>query len=215
MIDDVIRQMTDLDEELTNSSLHNLKPFNLTYKIITAGVRERFGTRYFQDDELMQSLDVRFADYFFSPLSAYISGYPLPPAWKTLFDLCPRNVTLQAIYMGLGVNAHVNNDLSQALNDVIHSPDYITDFLKVNTIIKNKTPEVISSLREEGFITNAVKNIALPIYSYILQYTIEGWRNNAWNLYLKLQQKAILVQEIEEHAQKTALVLTRIPKIGV
>jgi len=214
-VEDVIHQMTTLDEELTHSALHNLKPFNLTYKIITTGVKELFGTGYFQDDELMQALDVRFADYFFSPLYAYVNGHPLPPAWKTLFDLCPHNSVFQAIYMGMGVNAHVNNDLGQALNDVIYSPNYLTDFLKVNTIIRNKTHEVVSSLNEKGLIVNKVKNGALPIYSALLQHTIEMWRTRAWNIFLKLQTRTISIQEVEKQAQQTALILTRIPKITV
>lgn len=214
-VDDVLLQMTDLDDELTGSTLHNLRPFNTTYKIITSGVKELLGTGYFQSDELMQALDVRFAHYFFSPLEAYVKGNRTPPAWKALFDTCPRNSLFQAIYMGLGVNAHVNNDLGQALFDVIPAESYLEDFLKVNRVIKDQTPLVISSLNEEGTIVNVGKNLMLPLYSFILQRTIESWRNYAWDVFLRLRNKTINIQEIEDHAQKIALKLMYVPKVGI
>ena len=140
---DVIREMEDLDKELLETDMENLIAFNHTYLIITRAVAAQLGKNYFHNDELMQKLDINFAGYYFEALKNYIDGHTTPPAWKILFDVCKKGYLLQSIYMGMGVNAHVNNDLSQSLRDIIEDESYKEDFDKVNTIIKYSTSEVV------------------------------------------------------------------------
>jgi hypothetical protein len=111
---------------------------------------------------------------------------------------------MQSIYMGMGVNAHVNNDLSQSLRDVINDASYKEDFDKVNTIIHYSTPEVIKYLQEKNAVVNTVKNISLPIYSFALSITIQKWRENAWNDSRKLITHTISEEKIENQAYTMA-----------
>lgn len=201
---DVIHEMEDLDKELLQTDLENLLAFNHTYLIITKAVASKLGQKYFNNDELMQTLDINFAGYYFLALKDYVEGKSTPPAWALLFDACKKNNLLQSIYMGMGVNAHVNNDLSQSLRDVIQDTSYKEDFDKVNTIIHYSTPEVIKYLKEENTVVNTVKNISLPIYSFALSITIQKWRENAWNDSRKLIAHTISEEKIENQAYTMA-----------
>lgn len=203
-IDDVMTQMRMLDEELVNTELQNLIAFNHTYLIITETVSSRFGHHYFSDDALMQQLDINFAQYYFNPLKDYVAGKTIPQAWQILFDACKNNNLYQAIYMGMGVNAHVNNDLGQSLFDVVDDEGYESDFNKVNKLIDLSIPKVIHSLKERSRLSNTTKNIALPLYTFILRKMIRRWRQNAWNNFIGLKQARLTPQMIEGNAEKIA-----------
>lgn len=201
---DVIREMEDLDKELIETDMQNLIAFNHTYLIITKAVASKLGQNYFHNDERMQELDINFAGYYFNALKNYIDGQHTPPAWRILFDACKKDHLLQSIYMGMGVNAHVNNDLSQSLRDVIEDTNYKEDFDKVNTIINYSTPAVIRYLKEKNKVVNTAKNILLPIYSCALSTTIQKWRENAWNDSRKLITHTISEEKIENQAYTMA-----------
>ncbi len=196
--------MEDLDKELLETDMESLIAFNHTYLIITKAVSSKLGQNYFHNDERMQALDINFAGYYFDALKNYIDGQLTPPAWEILFDACKKDHLMQSIYMGMGVNAHVNNDLSQSLRDVINDASYKEDFDKVNTIIHYSTPEVIKYLQEKNAVVNTVKNISLPIYSFALSIIIQKWRENAWNDSRKLIAHTISEEKIENQAYTMA-----------
>lgn len=201
---EVYVRLFELDQALIKYNLLHLIPFNHTYGVITRAVVEKLGTGYFSHDELMQKLDVRFASYYFTSLEKYINNeVGIPPAWQTLFE-ANTGTTYQAILMGLGVNAHVNNDLSQALHDVIDDLSYKTDFGAVNKIIHACIPEVIYYLKEASFLSNSAKNLLLPFYSWLLDKTIKNWRDHAWEDFIRLNTSHITIHEIEKDAQKRA-----------
>lgn len=117
-IPDVISEMRKLSSELAETNLANVKAFNQTYLIITRAVYSKFGSSYFQDEDKMTTVDITFFRYYQTPLTKYQLGESVPPAWQSLFDFAQKNSSYQFVYMALGVNAHVNNDLPPTLLEV-------------------------------------------------------------------------------------------------
>jgi hypothetical protein len=205
--------MKQLETELTGTDMQNIIAFNHTYLIITEAVADQLNKEFFNDDLLMEKFDIQFARYYFNALKKYVDRKVIPPSWVLLFDLSKQNKTYQFIYMALGVNAHVNNDLSQSLYDTISEESYRKDFDKVNTLIQQKIPLVVSSLKEDNTFVNTSKNILQPLYASLLYLLIKSWRKNAWDSYINLKSETLSKKDIEEHARKIGLIFTKFKKI--
>ena len=212
-ISEVITHMKDLDQELSGTNMQNLIAFNHTYLIITEAVAEQLNKAYFSDNSLMEEFDIQFARYYFDALKSYIDNTKVPEAWKILFDLCKKNSSYQFVYMALGVNAHVNNDLSQSLHDIITDMDYKDDFDKVNILIRQQIPLVVASLHEQSLILETSKNVLRPIYAIGLYLLIKNWRQNAWDTYIYLKKESISIETIEKNAKTIALRIARLHKL--
>lgn len=203
-IEETLEHMKNLSLELAGTSLENLIAFNHTYYIITKNVYKKLGTGIFTDDELMRKTDVVFGNYYFKALKAYTEGKPCAPAWHVLFDACVKNNHYQFIYMAMGVNAHVNNDLPQTLVDVMEGSLEKEDYMKINAIIASSLEEVITSLKEKNRVLNKSQDLLLPLYALFLNSLIKNWRNNAWDCYEHLLAKNYTVNNVETIAEVVA-----------
>lgn len=199
-VEDVLVHMNILDKELKNTNLSSLRSFNTTYYIITKNVFSKLNTGYFKHDKLMREFDVVFAKYYFRALKAYISGMPCPDAWKECFQACEKNDSWQFVYMALGVNAHVNNDLAFALYDCIKIHKFKSDYDKVNDVISDSVKEVIEHLHEYSHLADGLEKKLQIIYSIFLNVIIRNWRKDAWNNYINLQYGYIRAKYINQNA---------------
>jgi hypothetical protein len=202
--------MLVLEKELKNTEMQNLVAFNHTYLIITRNVAEKLGKNYFNNDELMEKFDIHFSRYYFDALYNYVHEEACPPSWKILFNLCKKDNLYQFMYMALGVNAHVNNDLGLTIFDIVKDDSYKKDYDKVNIIIKKSIKEVVNFLEEKSRPLNSAKNSFQPVYSYFLYKIIQKWRHNAWENYTMLKAQSVRKTDIEKKAEKTAGKLTKI-----
>ncbi len=209
-VTEVIDHMQHLQNELKNTDLQNVSAFNNTYLIITQNVYKKIGTGYFTYDDVMTNVDIVFASYYFNALKSYVEGVKTPPAWKILFDECKENSHHQFIYMALGVNAHVNNDLSQSLFNVVKNDAYKTDFDKVNGIIHKSIPEVINSLQEPSRLIATLEKVFLPVYTLFLDQLIKNWRADSWITYLQLKYSSTNVNAVEKKGKQLALQLRQV-----
>lgn len=212
-VPDVMEHMLILQEELEHTTLHNLRAFNQTYYIITKNVYTKIGTGFFLHDDLMQKIDIIFAKYYFDALKQYVDHKPTYKAWKVLFDHCKSGTNYQFIYMAMGVNAHVNNDLGMALYDGLNHDRFKADFEKVNDIIRTCLKEVVLLLREDSKVINGLKNTFEEVYAYFLNFLIADWRGNAWNNYQKLRHSSGSRTSIELSALAIANTLATIDDI--
>ena len=83
--------------------------------------------------EFMQRLETRFAAYFFRSADAFTRGTVIPSEWKAYFSGSAFS-SLQ--YQLLGINAHINGDIWQALTtefsfqEILENKKYYFDFQK-------------------------------------------------------------------------------------
>ncbi|HEX8971739.1 DUF5995 family protein [Oryzihumus sp.] len=118
-IDTVLDRMQRLLAPL--ESARDPKRFFLsTYARTTAAVRDELAAGTFRDPEWVERWDVVFAELYLDALEAHGRGDPAPLPWQAAFDardLPPLRHVL------LGMNAHINLDLPQALLAVISSAE--------------------------------------------------------------------------------------------
>lgn len=213
-VPDVMDSMQRLQQELDGTDMSNLQAFNQTYYIITKNVYQKIGTGFFENDNNMERVDVNFANYYFTALQNFLHEKHVAPAWKELFIQCRKDSLYQFVYMAMGVNAHVNNDLGLSLHEVIDDPDtFEADFLKVNTIIDDSLQEVIASLQERARLVNILKHELIGIYAFILKELIRNWRQNAWKTFLLLRENQTDLSKVEFNAGVIATSLTQIKKL--
>ncbi|GEM_PF-973799 len=197
-VKDVTFCMEELEKELLGTDMKHLQAFNRTYLIITRNVFQKLGTGYFEDDELMQKLDIRFAGYYFDALKEYTRTKKTTPAWEELFDLCRKDTSYEIVYLAMGVNAHVNNDLPLTLRDVVKDPSFKEDYDKINEVIGSSLHEIFQSLER-------TEKALEPVYAIGMNRVIRKWRKNAWNTYLSLVKKTTERTTIERNAFNLAV----------
>ncbi|MEU4692350.1 DUF5995 family protein [Actinoplanes sp. NPDC023714] len=136
-----------LDEMPPSPRAHRVAAFNSLYLTITQRVERHLQGKDVVDKNWLEVLDVEFARLYFRALSTWgVPDVDTPDAWEVLFRRAQdqRMSTLEAAV--LGVNAHINRDLSLALiatwkrlgytGDGPQHPDY----LLVNKIFYEEIP---------------------------------------------------------------------------
>lgn len=179
----IVKTLEKLDDEVSGTNFANLRAFNHTYLIITRNVMRKLGTGFFSNDVTMQKLDINFAQYYFDALHNYVRVAKVPPLWQKLFNGVTQNKHFQFIYMAMGVDAHVNNDLALSLFAIKPNAAFKNDFDKINMIIMDSLREVVISLQEDVGLLEYGKNNFLIIYAPVLSIIIRRWRENAWHTY--------------------------------
>jgi len=103
--------------------LSYLRVFLSTYQRTTQAVGRAIDNASFEDPEWVERWDVVFADLYLAALDTELSGDGLAPRpWRLAFAAAPDLPPLRQVL--LGINAHVNYDLPQALLAVISDDDF-------------------------------------------------------------------------------------------
>ncbi len=98
------------------------RPFLATYRRTTAAVASAMDGSTFEDPAWVEELDVRFAELYLLALSEDLAGGDAPRPWRLAFGAPPSLPDLRHVL--LGINAHINYDLPQALLAVIPDDDF-------------------------------------------------------------------------------------------
>jgi Family of unknown function (DUF5995) len=123
-IDDVIERMTALAEELRRDGDGRLA-FHATYLRTTQAVAEALRAGAFEDNDWVDRWDVAFARLYLDALEAGRRGGPVPEPWAVAFGAAAAQPDLPAVrHVLLGMNAHINYDLPQALLAVISDAEF-------------------------------------------------------------------------------------------
>lgn len=175
-----------------------IKAFNDLYLDITRQVGDGLpqnGGQDFVDAAFMEQLDVEFAKLYFEAVDGSIAGNQVPEAWEYLFKE-EHNGDRYANIEGalLGVNAHINHDLTNALLNaeiVLPNPadlsDRKADFDRINDIFRNQIGPIVARLI--GELQNTWKKWFWQLLDFafggldekIILKMIEAARNRAWN----------------------------------
>jgi hypothetical protein len=99
-----------------------LREFLGTYQRTTLAVGDAVDAGEFEDPEWVERWDVVFAELYVDALDAHLDGGRPSRPWRLAFDAPPDLPALRHVL--LGINAHVNYDLPQALLAVISDDDF-------------------------------------------------------------------------------------------
>jgi hypothetical protein len=96
------------------------RAFVWTYRRTTLAVADEVRAGRFLDAEWVERWDVAFADLFLAPVRADLSGARVPGPWGVAFAYARKAPQAPPLrHLLLGMNAHINYDLPQALLAVI------------------------------------------------------------------------------------------------
>jgi hypothetical protein len=99
------------------------REFLATYLRTTAAVAEAVKSGVFEDEPWVEAWDVVFANLYLDALDADLAGVGrVPRPWRLAFDAPAGLPALR--YVLLGINAHINYDLPQALLAVISDEEF-------------------------------------------------------------------------------------------
>jgi hypothetical protein len=120
-IDGVVAAMQDRLDALTPEQEHR-REFLGTYRRTTLAVGAAVSDGVFDDGPWVEAWDVAFANLYLAALDADLSGGRVPRPWRLAFEAPWDLKPLQHVL--LGINAHINYDLPQALLAVISDADF-------------------------------------------------------------------------------------------
>jgi hypothetical protein len=102
--------------------LRGRRAFMSTYQRTTMAVGAAIGAARFEDPDWVDRWDVAFAELYIQAYDASLSGGRIPRPWRLAFD-APADLPALRLVL-LGINAHINYDLPQALIGVISEADF-------------------------------------------------------------------------------------------
>jgi hypothetical protein len=117
----VVGVMQSRLDALTPEQEH-LREFLGTYLRTTLAVGKAVDGGHFEDAEWVERWDVAFAELYVTALDTHLRGATPPRPWRLAFD-APADLPALRLVL-LGINAHVNYDLPQALLAVISDADF-------------------------------------------------------------------------------------------
>jgi hypothetical protein len=121
MIDELTARMTALLEPLEAAG-DQRRHFHATYLRTTVAVAEELRRGGFGDTGWVEEWDVAFADLYLDALDAGLAGGTPARPWAIAFSAPAALPALRHVL--LGMNAHINYDLPQALLAVISAKEF-------------------------------------------------------------------------------------------
>ncbi len=120
-VDAVVATMQSRLDALTPQQ-EPLREFLGTYQRTTLAIGKAVDDDFFEDAEWVERWDVAFAELYLAALDLHLSGSAPSRPWRLAFD-APADLPALRLVL-LGINAHVNYDLPQALLAVITDEDF-------------------------------------------------------------------------------------------
>lgn len=165
--------------------------FLRVYAHMTRSVTLRMSEGFFLDADWIERVALRFADYYFDALTAYDAGRRTPPAWRLAFDCAAKRRCFLLQDIVLGVNAHINNDLSQVLADALSAegdwPDAARmerrryDHDQINRILHEIVPAVEGeAARHYGRAVAAFGWALGTLDETLAAFGLKQFRDNTW-----------------------------------
>jgi hypothetical protein len=151
-IPDVIERLRTIEASTPRSD--GVACFARLYLAVTEGVGADVTRQGFADARFLETLDVHFAELFFSALDAYARDpASTPSAWVPLFAQRSRHGIAPLQFALAGMNAHINRDLPVALVrtcrelglDLRESSPEHADFERVDALLAQVERQVKSA----------------------------------------------------------------------
>ena len=191
--------MRDLRELIEKDGRESLLPFLDAYIKITEGVIDEKSKGHFEEPDKLTELDIRFAELYLDAMKAYLEGGEKKQPWKTYLDYIERDNSKPVVELLLGINAHINSDLTQVLWEQEY--DNLNDFKQINLVLRRSLYPVMVKIGVERHDVELFTLMgALPM-SWTGLKRVQSWRSYS----LKNSKKPNFnLEEIRELTEKNA-----------
>ncbi len=182
-IDDVIDQLDAIIARCFDER-SRLGYFAALYRKVTIRVRDDIAKGdVFENNELMERLDVTFANRYLAALEAYGRGEPCGAAWQAAFDDAGKRWLIIVQHLLAGINVHINLDLGAAA--AACSPGSAigglrTDFDSINRVLSEMVAGVLLQVGELSPWIALVDKVGGGGEEAIINFSIDVARREAW-----------------------------------
>lgn len=193
-IGDVVDRMTGLLDELP-PPLAARRAFLATYLRTTQAVAKAIDDASFEDPAWVEAWDVVFADLYLDALEADLSpDQRAPRPWALAFAAPAELPALRQVL--LGINAHINYDLPQALLAVISDADFADpvlldrrrrDHARIDAVLSGRVAAEDDELSEQS-TKQALDRLLTPLNRRASVRFLREARNKVWHNAIELQR---------------------------
>jgi hypothetical protein len=207
-VDEVVVEMQD---RLLRLGQPHHRFFLGTYQRTTAAVGKAVDGAAFEDPDWVERWDVAFARLYLDALDAIQAGdiNSVPRPWRLAFaaesDLPPLRHVL------LGINAHVNYDLPQALLAVITDDDFSDDRLmarrrrdheRIDGVLASRVAAEDDELIASGAARSVLDRLLTPLNRLGSKRFLREARLKVWHNTTELQRAR--TESVESYRQRLA-----------
>jgi hypothetical protein len=187
-LDAVLADMDSVLEQLPEGD--PLRAFVSTYRRTTVAVADKIAAKAFVDPDWVERWDVAFADLYLGPLRESRAGRPVPGPWGVAFSYArtdPGQPLLR--HLLLGMNAHINYDLPQALLAVITDEEFDDprvrtdrgeDHRRVDDILSSRVSAEDAELDKAGATRSLKDRILQPANRAASRRFLRESRRKVW-----------------------------------
>ncbi len=190
-VDCVVEDMGRRLHRLSPDQQH-LRGFLGTYQRTTLAVGKAVDAGHFEDPVWVEQWDVAFARLYLDALDVHLTGGEPSRPWRLAFgapsDLAPLRHVL------LGINAHVNHDLPQALLAVISDADFADTVLmesrrrdheRIDAVLAGRVAAEDAELGMQG--RSLTDRVLQPLNRLASKRFLRESRAKVWHNTLELQ----------------------------
>ena len=198
----ILSELTKLESRLPSSKLDQFLVFNKAYLLITKSLMQASEKDYFYNPKFVEDFTVCFAAHYFQAINDTVIGSnKLPTAWAILNKTAKYKSTPNFIYLLMGANAHINNDLPITMLKMIDkkkADELLKDVLKVDRVLMKSGREIIHSFKEDRRSLDFLKRNFVFIYYRPVMYMILYWRIKAWGSYMSIRKQSPIGNNYEK-----------------
>jgi len=157
--------------------------FAALYRRVTCAVRDGIWAGSFNDNALMERLDVVFALRYLDALQSFQAGGTAARSWMVAFHACENADFLILQQLLCGMNAHINFDLSIAAAQVSPGsqlPQLKVDFDEINGVLASMIAIVAAEIAAVSPLIGDLENIGLRTATSVINFDIVAVRAAAW-----------------------------------
>jgi hypothetical protein len=186
--------------------------FPALYSRVTAEIAASIKAGQFEDGARMDVFATTFASYY---TRAWRNEIPRPRCWQASWDVAARDDLLIVQHLLLGINAHVNHDLPQAVVEVADlSGDLASvqrDFTAVNDILAAASVRI---LRDLDRVSRWANEVAALGGGRAFHFSLRAARSQAWNaserlFSLEAERRVAYLRDLDRLVSVLAYLITR------
>lgn len=196
-IADVVARMQQRLDELPDELAHR-RFFLSTYLRTTQAVGKAIDDARFEDPEWVEIWDVKFAELYLQAHDLQAHDANLAPRpWRLAFEAAGDLPALGHVL--LGINAHVNYDLPQALLEVISDDDFLDpplmdrrrrDHERIDSVLSGRVAAEDEELAATG-VRSLLDHVLTPLNRLASQRFLRESRQKVWHNTFELQRARV------------------------
>ena len=158
--------------------------FPAMYRKTTLEVKKGLETGRFEDPARLELLDVVFAERYFQAFDQYEQGATPTGAWDYSFRMATSQHPSVIQHLLLGMNAHINLDLSISAAKISQKGDLPAlkhDFDEINAILGELIDRIQTDLAEVFPALGALDELGGALDERAFHLSIKQARANAWH----------------------------------